>query len=89
MVRKFFCHSTVNSTQLTVGKMESVGTPHPYKSDHMTVGGSKSRVLEKFLIIFLLYEAPGTEFQATECYRSLVDSVKTSETLVEPIANRV
>jgi hypothetical protein len=69
--------------------MESVGTPHPYKSDHVTVGGSKSWVLEKFLIIFLLYEAPGTEFQATECYRFLVDSAKTSETLVEPIANCV
>jgi hypothetical protein len=48
--------------------MESVGTPHPYKSDHVTMGGSKSWVLEKISIIFLLYEAPGTEFQVTEYY---------------------
>ena len=45
-------------------KMESVGTPHPYKSVHMTVGSSKSWVWEKILIIFLLYEGPGTEFWA-------------------------
>jgi hypothetical protein len=42
--------------------MESVGTPHPYKSDHVTVGSSKSWVWEKILIIFLLYEGPGTKF---------------------------
>jgi hypothetical protein len=28
-------------------KMESVGTPHPYKSDHVNVGSSKSRALDK------------------------------------------
>jgi hypothetical protein len=68
-------------------KMESVGTLHPYKSDHVTVGSSKSRVLEKILIIFPLYQGPGTEFQAVKCYSFFVDSAKTSGTLVEPMAN--
>jgi hypothetical protein len=67
--------------------MESVGTPHPYKSDHVTVGSSKSRVLEKILIIFPRYQGPGTEFQAVKCYSFFVDSAKTSGTLVEPMAN--
>jgi hypothetical protein len=67
--------------------MESVGTPHPYKSDHVTVGSSKSRGLEKILIIFPLYQCPGTEFQAVKCYSFFIDSEKTSGTLVEPMAN--
>jgi hypothetical protein len=48
------------------------------------VGSSKSRVLEKILIIFPLNQGPGTEFQAVKCYSFFVDSAKTSGTLVEP-----
>jgi hypothetical protein len=58
-------------------KMESVGTPQPYKSDHVTAGGSKSWVLENFLLIFLLYEGPGTAFWAMKCHRFLGRLSKT------------
>ncbi|KAJ7351468.1 hypothetical protein DFH08DRAFT_806190 [Mycena albidolilacea] len=68
-------------------KMESMGTLHPYKPDHVTMGSSKSRVLEKILIISFLYQGPGTEFQTVKCYSFFVDSAKTSGTLVEPMVN--